>query len=69
MVIIEKVYGGERKILYDSIGSLTSYRFSSIESSIQPNFVNFLKQPEAYTKNGCRILRGVILDGRIIHRI
>merc|ERR1712160_84880 len=25
--------------------------------------VDFLKQPEAYTKNGCRIPRGVILDG------
>merc|ERR1719148_213090 len=25
--------------------------------------VDFLKQPESYTKNGCRIPRGVILDG------
>eukprot|EP00522_Entomoneis_paludosa_P007938 CAMPEP_0172447732 /NCGR_PEP_ID=MMETSP1065-20121228/6966_1 /TAXON_ID=265537 /ORGANISM="Amphiprora paludosa, Strain CCMP125" /LENGTH=672 /DNA_ID=CAMNT_0013199097 /DNA_START=163 /DNA_END=2181 /DNA_ORIENTATION=+ len=25
--------------------------------------VDFLKKPEAYTKNGCRIPRGVILDG------
>lgn len=25
--------------------------------------VDFLKQPEAYTKNGCKIPRGVILDG------
>jgi len=25
--------------------------------------VDFLKQPEAYTKNGCQIPRGVILDG------
>merc|ERR1719232_1218073 len=25
--------------------------------------VDFLKQPEAYSKNGCRIPRGVILDG------
>ena len=25
--------------------------------------VDFLKEPEAYTKNGCRIPRGVILDG------
>merc|ERR1712127_676266 len=25
--------------------------------------VDFLKQPEAYTKNGCRIPRGVFLDG------
>merc|ERR1719261_1671350 len=25
--------------------------------------VDFLKQPEVYTKNGCRIPRGVILDG------
>mmetsp|Transcript_31508 Transcript_31508/g.46285 ORF Transcript_31508/g.46285 Transcript_31508/m.46285 type:complete len:82 (+) Transcript_31508:1126-1371(+) len=25
--------------------------------------VDFLKQPDAYTKNGCRIPRGVILDG------
>ena len=25
--------------------------------------VDFLKQPEAYAKNGCRIPRGVILDG------
>ena len=25
--------------------------------------VDFLKQPEEYTKNGCRIPRGVILDG------
>lgn len=25
--------------------------------------VDFLKQPEAYTKNGCMIPRGVILDG------
>jgi cell division protease FtsH len=25
--------------------------------------VDFLKQPEAYTRNGCRIPRGVILDG------
>jgi len=25
--------------------------------------VDFLKQPEAYTANGCRIARGVILDG------
>ena len=25
--------------------------------------VDFLKQPEAYTKNGCTIPRGVILDG------
>merc|ERR1712025_568345 len=25
--------------------------------------VDFLKQPEAYTKNGCRIPRGVIFDG------
>ena len=25
--------------------------------------VGFLKQPESYTKNGCRIPRGVILDG------
>jgi cell division protease FtsH len=25
--------------------------------------VDFLRQPEAYTKNGCKIPRGVILDG------
>ena len=25
--------------------------------------VDFLKQPEAYSKNGCRIPRGVVLDG------
>ena len=25
--------------------------------------VDFLKQPEEYTKNGCQIPRGVILDG------
>ena len=25
--------------------------------------VDFLKQPEAYTRNGCKIPRGVILDG------
>ena len=25
--------------------------------------VDFLKQPETYSKNGCRIPRGVILDG------
>merc|ERR1719253_1832706 len=25
--------------------------------------VDFLKQPESYTKNGCRIPRGVVLDG------
>jgi len=25
--------------------------------------VDFLKQPEAYTKNGCKIPRGVVLDG------
>ena len=25
--------------------------------------VDFLKQPEVYSKNGCRIHRGVILDG------
>ena len=25
--------------------------------------VDFLKQPDAYTKNGCKIPRGVILDG------
>lgn len=29
--------------------------------------VDFLKQPEAYTKNGCRIPRGVILDGMLCH--
>ena len=28
--------------------------------------VDFLKHSEAYTKNGCRIPRGVILDGKYV---
>jgi cell division protease FtsH len=44
-------------VTFDDVAGCDGAKLELVE------IVDFLKQPEAYTKNGCRIPRGVILDG------